>query len=301
MINPLNLFRRPEFFFRPSQALLRLRRAFGGSPPAHARVRLPWGETIEVQPGETIGGAIWHYGIFDLVVTETIWRLLDSGETALDIGANIGQMTSLMRLRTGPQGRVVAFEPHPKLFGELEAFVQASSSRPGRAHVELHRLALSNRAGDALFETGESWEANRGMGRVAEGATESAAGTFKVKLGTLDELLMPEAQVGVCKIDVEGHELKVFEGAQALFKGRRIRDIIFEDWDAQSGALRTFLRQQGFTIFSLHSSLWRPRLGSTNTHEVKFDLHDGPNYLATLNPDRVRARFAGLGWRVLRS
>src|SRR5262245_13000344 len=139
MINPLNLFRRPEFFFRPSQAFLRLRRAFGGPPPAQAQVRLPWGETIEVQTGETIGGAIWHYGIFDLVVTESIWRLLDPGETALDIGANIGQMTSLMRLRAGSQGKVIAFEPHPQLFAELKTFVERSARQPAAAHAELHQ------------------------------------------------------------------------------------------------------------------------------------------------------------------
>ncbi len=300
MINPFKLFRRPEYLFRPRQVCLRLQRAFTGPPPACARVRLPWGETISVQTRETIGAGIWHYGIFDLIVTEAICRLLDAGETALDIGANIGQMTSLMRHKAGPQGRVVSFEPHPQLFTELAAFVQPETRRSNAAPVDLYQLALSNQAGVALFDVGPAWAENRGLGKVA--ATQSAENgqKLKVRLATLDEILSPETQVGVCKIDVEGHESCVFQGAVRFFDERRIRDLIFEDLAENSNEMHHFLMERGFTLFALHSSLWRPQLLPLTSDRVRFQVSDGANYLATLAPERAIRRFQRAGWRVLR-
>ncbi|MEY2409894.1 MAG: hypothetical protein QOF48_2564 [Verrucomicrobiota bacterium] len=299
MMNPLKIFSRPEYFFRPRQALLRMRRAFSGKPPAHAQVRLPWGQIIAVQPNETIGAGIWHYGIFDLIVTEAIWRLLDPGETALDIGANIGQMTSLMRHRSGERGRVLSFEPHPQLFEELSALMNSTAPISRSAPVELYPVALSDRRGEAFFDSGAAWSENRGLGKVTADGERDKAGSFKVKLDTLDDLLPHGAKVGVCKIDVEGHELKVFEGARRLLGERAIRDIIFEDLGTYPTPVHHLFQQQGYSLFALHSTSWRPRLLAASLDAAKFKMRDGANYLATLSPDRAVARFRGWGWRVL--
>lgn len=300
MINPFEVFRRPEYFYRPSQVARRLQRIFTGPPPARAAVRLPWGETIQIHPHETIGTGIWHYGVFDLIVTEAICRLLDAGETALDIGANMGQMTSLMRHRAGPAGRVHSFEPHPQLFAELSALVQPTIRREDAAPVELHQLALSDQAGEACFDMGADWAENRGLGKVVAGAPAPGGQKLTVRLGVLDEILSPKVQIGVCKIDVEGHELQVFRGATRLFRERRIRDLIFEDFGKYPSAVHQFLLEQGCTIFALHSSLWRPRLVPVGDGTRSFKVCDGENYLATFDPERARARFQSAGWRVLR-
>ena len=67
----------------------------------------------------------------DLAVSEALWRLLDPGALALDVGANIGFMTNLMAWRSGPCGRVLAFEPHPEVFRSLAENVERlSATRP---------------------------------------------------------------------------------------------------------------------------------------------------------------------------
>src|SRR3569623_794508 len=114
-MNLLKLFKQPEYFFRPRQVALKL----GRTVRAHREfedVTLPWGATMRIRPGEHIGSRIWHRGVFDLVVLEAIARLIEPGESALDIGANIGQMTNLMSHRVGPKGRGLSFEPHPGVF-----------------------------------------------------------------------------------------------------------------------------------------------------------------------------------------
>ncbi len=78
---------------------------------------------LEIDASETIGMAITKIGVYDAIVPEAILRLCDPGETALDIGANIGMNTGALALAAGPAGRVIAYEPHPKLHGGLQATI----------------------------------------------------------------------------------------------------------------------------------------------------------------------------------
>jgi FkbM family methyltransferase len=294
----------PEYLYRPSQLLLRLRRLFTGvvagteRVPELDRVRMPWGQTIEVRPREVIGAAIWWYGLFDLIVTEAICRLLDEGETALDIGANLGQMTSLMRAQAGASGKVVSFEPHPTLFNELSVIARETPVGRPLAPAEAHQAALSDREGEAYLDLGNQWEGNRGLAKVVGDAGNNSR--LKIQLTTLDRVLPPETRIGVCKIDVEGHELAVFQGAARIFQERRMRDIIFEDFKPYPSPVHQFLSGQGFTLLSLHSKLWRPYLQPVREVPVQFSTRDGVNYLATLDPERATRRFQSSGWRVLR-
>src|SRR5207302_1589966 len=138
--------------------------------------------------------------------------------------ANIGQMTSLMRHRVGSKGRVIAFEPHPDLFSELQYNVEVLETTGVAAPVDLHNLAVSDRAGEALLDAGLSWSVNRGMSKLVAAAANDSHRMLAVRTATLDQMLDGCGTIGVCKIDVEGHELNVLKGATRLLEGRRLRD-----------------------------------------------------------------------------
>src|SRR5689334_912740 len=106
---------KPEYIFRPLQIIRRI--ALGMFPPRKELVtaRLPWGWDLEVHSNDELGQTILYLGVYDLVVSETIWRLTDQGDTALDIGANAGYITSLLAGRVGRSGRVLSFEAHPEI------------------------------------------------------------------------------------------------------------------------------------------------------------------------------------------
>src|ERR687886_1998553 len=106
---PLQLDK-PEYFFRPTQLIQRLRQHLIHKTPSgeFEKIRLPWGVDIRVRPTETIGSSICRLGVYDLTVSEVIWRLLEPGEQAVDVGANIGYMTSLMAARVGKTGNVTS-------------------------------------------------------------------------------------------------------------------------------------------------------------------------------------------------
>jgi FkbM family methyltransferase len=288
-LNPLKVFSRPEYLFRPAQVIRRLAR-IGKRPAEVEAVKLPWGAPISVRTTENVGSEIYYYGVFDRIVPETIWRLLDPGEIAVDVGANVGQNTSLMALRSGGAGQVTAFEPHPDTFNELRQNV-AKWNSDEFATIRLESVALAGKSGELLLRSGQ----------YLSGAVLSDRGDgINVPVRCLDDFLADGEAIALCKIDVEGQELAVLQGAEKALQRRLIRDVLFEDFAAQPSAVAHCLQQHGFTIFALNSTWLAPRL---------VTLKDGSlaragftyNYLATLNPARARERFRSLGWKCLMS
>src|SRR5437763_17170759 len=102
---------RPPYAFQPFQVLKRIRLQYLWKDKTEAMIRLPWGLDLLVNPLEAIGSNIAAQGIYEIAVTEALWRLTDSGDLAVDIGANVGYSSSLLAVRVGHRGRVLCFEP----------------------------------------------------------------------------------------------------------------------------------------------------------------------------------------------
>jgi hypothetical protein len=112
---------------------------------------LPWGIKIRIFSGEAIGHAIWTTGLYDLSVTEMLWRLIDPGDIAIDVGANIGYMSSVMMQRVGPAGKVLSFEPHPELYQRLADNVKLWKEFFPKTHIQVEELALSDYSGGGFL------------------------------------------------------------------------------------------------------------------------------------------------------
>jgi len=288
----------PEYLHRPAQILRRFRRELN-PPQQYEIVRLPWGLELRIRLPELMSNSLWYKGIYDITSSETIWRLLDEGESALDIGANIGYMTSLMAARVGERGKVLAFEPHAGLFVELESNCKHWAGTSGVGKVEAKNVALSDRQGVARLQLPPDWEMNRGVASVV--SSELVAGVSlsqSVNLERLDHLLPDMAQVGLAKLDVEGHEAAVLQGAENLLERRAIRDIVFEDIEGYPSAAMKLLESHAYSLFSLAKSFYAPRLCGVDRAGVS--VRNDPNYLATLNPDRAIQRMRRKGWNVLK-
>lgn len=294
MLNPLQFFSKPEYFWRPPQVLKRFHRIWHAQP-AEATVTLPWGASLRVKTRENIGSEIYHYGVFDKIVPEAITRLLDEGEWAVEVGANIGQNCSLMAAKVGKQGHVLAFEPHPEIFEELKDNA-AKWKNAKSGELRLENVALGEQEGIARLVNGDDFGHNRGSASLR--SERDASEGFSVRVRRFDEYLKQISKVGVCKIDVEGHELAVLEGARESLGRRSIRDIIFEDFNEQPSPVARFLIQHGFEIFALVGTWLKPRLLPVDAGK-RLQRAFSYNFLATLEPARARARFRTLGWRSL--
>ena len=251
-------------------------------------------------PPELISNAIWHKGVYDLVLSETIWRLLDAGETALDVGAHVGYVTSLMAARVGARGEVISFEPHPILFQELRTNVQLWAEIANTAEVRVVNIALSDRNCFAVLKTPSNWELNRGVATIVIGNhdVKRDEAYYPVTLKRLDDLLDEDVRLGLLKLDVEGHEINILSGALRLLGRGAIRDIIFEDVGDYPTPTMLLLENFGYSLFSLAKYFRGPRLRSADRNGVS--PRDDPNYLATLEPSRAIQRMNRKGWFVLK-
>ncbi len=288
----------PYWACRPTQLLRRAkikRRLPTPRESTAASVRLPWGLVISVDLSDLIGQTIALNGVWDLPVTEAIFRLVDEGDTVADVGANIGYMTGLMAVRVGPHGRVIALEPHPAVFGELSAQCKRWGAERLLGAIELHSVAASHSAEEvALFMT-DDFSRNRGRASLRRFSDQPASITVQTK--TLDEIV-GHVRLGLLKVDAEGAGLEVLQGARTLLQEHRIRDIVFEEHARYPTPATALLAEYGYTIWSLHQGGLRVRLLDP---ERQPSGSDDPSYLATLDPARAKRRLRGFGWKSLRA
>jgi len=128
----------------------------------------------------------------------------------LDIGANVGIHT-LIALAANKRIFVHSFEPSPEIFSRLEKNIKKNNVN----RVKLHQLAVSNSNGHVFFEDCSS-NINIGISHIS---CENTG--LEVETVAIDSLLSGvEKRVCLIKIDVEGYEPAVLEGA----KNRLLRD-----------------------------------------------------------------------------
>jgi FkbM family methyltransferase len=245
-----------------------------------------------------IGVTLWLNGVFDLTVSEVLWRLLEPGEVAVDAGANIGYMTSLLAARAGVRGRVYAFEPHPQNMADLSYNVAQWSKRGGTAQVDVEAMGLSDHEGMMRLYVPSDFDQNRGLATL-EATAGDATEAVEVPVRCLDQVLAARPSVGVMKIDVEGHELSVLKGAESLLTGGLIRDIVFESHADYPTPVTNYLEALGYEILQLSRSFWGPRVDPVKGVTTLGFLDEARSFLATREVSRARKRLQRRGWAVL--
>jgi len=163
--------------------------------------------------------------------------LLRPGDNFVDVGANVDVLTLAGSTLVGSQGRVFSIEAHPKIAKYLDANVKLNRAE----HVQVIHAAVGDRNGEAHLSDRRSDDQNA---ISADGLT--------VPLRTLDSLL-PDIPIRVLKIDVEGFELFVLNGAQRVLQ--RTDYVYFESWERHfvkfgygTREVIRFLKDRGFCI-----------------------------------------------------
>ncbi|MBV8225053.1 MAG: FkbM family methyltransferase [Verrucomicrobia bacterium] len=173
------------------------------------------------------------------------------GSHIVDVGANQGLYT-LALSRQVSQGRVYAFEPDPTLFATLKENVQRNCAQ----NVILFNAAAASRSAELFFRPGRF---NRGDNRIV-GDKLASSGAIQVNAVRLDDVI-PHEGIDLLKIDVQGYEMEVIQGAHQLMRANQNLLIFFEFWPhgltlAGSGpeALLDRLNQEGFYLFRLSNN-----------------------------------------------
>lgn len=158
------------------------------------------------------------------------------GSVVADVGANRGVYTYFMSRAVGPAGQVLAYEPQP----DLAAYVEAGMAR---AHnVTVRQVALGDRLGTAEL-TIPLRDGRPEPGWASLRADVGPGSKASVDLTTLDAELS-EGDLSFIKIDVEGFELPVLQGARRLLQRARPVALVEIEYlwsgDSAAGTLGVF-------------------------------------------------------------
>ena len=139
-------------------------------------------------------------------------------KTVIDIGANVGFTTTYF---SKISNNVIAFEPDNKNFEYLNSQIKIRNLK----NVEAHNLAVSNVSGPVEFYYRNSNDLHslgvHNKGKIIQ--------TSHIAAISLDDFWgSSPQQIGLIKIDVEGFEFEVLQGASKLLEMRLVEAIIFE-------------------------------------------------------------------------
>jgi FkbM family methyltransferase len=148
-------------------------------------------------------------GAYEPHVAATLDRLLGPGDVFVDVGVNVGYHTVRAARSVGPGGRVVAVEANP----ENARLIAHTIGVNAMTNVELVPVALSGHRGHVVFGTHIG-----SNGGFLDAASSSGRGTL-VPTFAMDDLGFE--QVSVVKIDVEGAEALVIDGASEVIRRDR--------------------------------------------------------------------------------
>ena len=237
------------FRFRGKYRLLNL-----VTPNEGIRNARVFGLLFELDLGDWIQRSI-YLGTFEPLETRLVAGFLAPGMTVIDVGANVGYYTALAASRVGSKGRIFAIEPGARAFARLESLI-AKNHLPARAF----NIGLGEKSGEEhLYQSPDSRNDTPTM--IAHGGF---APTATVQIRRLDDCLdeWQVTHVDLLKIDVEGWEPRVFEGASRALTSGRIDASLCEFNDF-------WLRAAG----SSAQALWKMLMafGFHPTHEVDID------------------------------
>ena len=157
--------------------------------------------------------------------------IVPMGSTVCDVGANVGYCTRHFARWVGPRGRVIAIEPEPENVAELRSEIQ----RRGLDHVECVQAAAGAQTGRGRLV----------LNRMHPGDHRLGQDGIEVAIITIDDVMAEREwpRVSLIKIDVQGAELAVIDGAIETLC--RWRPALYVEVDNEA------LSRQGTTAASL--------------------------------------------------
>lgn len=195
--------------------------------------------------------------------TAAVSRRVNPGGVVMDIGANIGYVSLLLSRMVGAQGRVHSIEPVPRTFDLLSSNVR----RLGLRNVVTHHYGVSAEDGTARMQIPDYTDGGTNYYEASIVDTDGAArhDAIEIQVRSLDSLCAELAiEPSFIKVDVEGHEQKVIEGARKLIQELHPVFLIEidgdpDDTESNAGQMLSLMRGFGYECAILDGGAIRTR------------------------------------------
>ena len=187
----------------------------------HILIRTEVGYVLCPEEDHALLAILLERGELETGVRRLIERYLRPGDVFVDAGANIGLHVLAAARTLRGRGEIHAFEPFPSTCKALERtlWINGESSL-----AKIWPVALSMRNGSGRLHLG----ATCGHHSLFPLAGDHPGNMVEVNLLRLDDAIQPDHAVTLMKVDVEGAELEVIQGAQAILRNNPDIALIVE-------------------------------------------------------------------------
>lgn len=243
--------RSKRYFEHPLKSLniffrTRLHKAFA-FPKIEITARTFWGDPMRVFLPE--GAPVYLWGFVDgeeLNLTKFLLRNVKPGDVFIDVGAHFGFYTLLASRLIGEKGSIHSFEPTPRTFSLLKRNTQE------KKNIFINQSAVFRKSGESEFiDFGPGSAAFNSLKKDIPYVREATRmEKIAVRTITLDEYVSRQAIAPTfIKIDVEGGELDVLNGAKKILSQKPVLSV--EIWneselDGTAQTIRDFLSRYGY-------------------------------------------------------
>jgi FkbM family methyltransferase len=202
---------------KPVAALIRFLRWQLGSRLINGDIVFPWinGAKVIVRNGETGFTQNIYCGLHEFSEMAYLLHALRPEDLFVDVGANIGSYTILAGASVG--AKVICFEPVPSTYERLITNIKLNLLEETVRPVN---MGISNEIGTLLFTNDQDT-----MNHVISASESSDC--VEVKVDKLDKLIEDD-DPSILKIDVEGYETRVLEGAEIALTKESLHSIMIE-------------------------------------------------------------------------
>ena len=199
-----------------------------------------YGEMAWYHNDHYIGRALELYGEYSQSEVDLLAKLLHPGDTVIDAGANIGALTVPISHLVGDDGLVFAFEPIPNYFALLRRNVK------GRDNVREFDQALGSKCGVIELRDVPLYNVH------APGWPGTSV--IEAEMRTVDSMGL--TWLNLLKIDVDGQELEILQGAEETIA--RYRPLIYVENDKPESYpdLLPWLQRHGYRLYQHAAPLY---------------------------------------------
>ncbi|MHC5610269.1 MAG: FkbM family methyltransferase [Nostoc sp.] len=178
--------------------------------------------SLNLMPTDISHKMIAFCGFYELPVSRCIVKLAKAGGLMIDVGANYGYYSCLWAANR-PNNKVIAFEASPRNSSALKLNLMKNELI---TQVEVYEIALGKERGHLFFDLGP--EEQSGWGGLL---VDEQSDAIQVPVISLDEMFLKTdyLDIDVLKIDTEGADTWVLQGAEQLLRSHRIHHIFFEE------------------------------------------------------------------------
>ena len=239
--------------------------AIVGQGPRPPRVSCRYGTFSYLPTDIYIGRSLSVYGEYSEDEVAFLCSLLKPGDTVVEVGANIGAITVPMAKQIGESGKLHAVEPQPRLNHLLRRNVDECGVG---TIVHVHECAFGANPG-VVYCGMPDYERPGNFGAFELGRPLADGGTA-ITINTVDGLGLDRCFL--LKIDAEGGEVGVIEGARRTIAACRPLLYVENDRESRSRSLIELIEHLGYRLWWHLTPLWNSNNFRQITENIFADI-----------------------------